>query len=79
MRAGGSRAGSPGVPVAKVVRAVTSRHWRRIPQPTPEAPGRQNLTGQQLRKRWLGRPGYMETQGVWRAPPAHRQQLHTQM
>lgn len=55
------RAESPGVPVAKVVRAVTSRHrtGRRIPPtPPPEAPGRQNLSGAAAEEALVGAAGF---------------------
>ncbi|XP_052513541.1 xylosyltransferase 2 [Budorcas taxicolor] len=55
------RAESPGVPVAKVVRAVTSRHrtGRRIPpSPPPEAPGRQNLSGAAAEEALVGAAGF---------------------
>eukprot|EP00069_Balaena_mysticetus_P010218 bmy_06721T0 len=55
------RAESPGMPVAKVVRAVTSRHRtsRRIPPtPPPEAPGRQNLSGAAAGEALAGAAGF---------------------
>ncbi|XP_023409361.1 xylosyltransferase 2 isoform X2 [Loxodonta africana] len=55
------RAESPGVPVAKVVRAVTSRHRasRRVPPaPPPEAPGRQNLSGAAAGEALVGAAGF---------------------
>uniref|UniRef100_A0A8C7EMN0 Xylosyltransferase 2 n=1 Tax=Neovison vison TaxID=452646 RepID=A0A8C7EMN0_NEOVI len=55
------RAESPGVPVAKVVRAVTSRHRasRRVPPaPPPEAPGRQNLSGAAAGEALIGAAGF---------------------
>ncbi|XP_045155245.1 xylosyltransferase 2 [Echinops telfairi] len=55
------RAENPGVPVAKVVRAVTSRHRasRRVPPaPPPEAPGRQNLSGAAAGEALVGAAGF---------------------
>lgn len=55
------RAESPGVPVAKVVRAVTSRQRasRRVPPaPPPEAPGRQNLSGAAAGEALIGAAGF---------------------
>uniref|UniRef100_U3CPI3 Xylosyltransferase 2 n=1 Tax=Callithrix jacchus TaxID=9483 RepID=U3CPI3_CALJA len=55
------RAESPGVPVAKVVRAVTSRQRasRRVPPaPPPEAPGRQNLSGAAAGEALVGAAGF---------------------
>ncbi|XP_025771921.1 xylosyltransferase 2 [Puma concolor] len=55
------RAESPGMPVAKVVRAVTSRHRanRRVPPaPPPEAPGRQNLSGAAAGEALVGAAGF---------------------
>jgi protein xylosyltransferase len=49
------------VPVAKVVRAVTSRQRasRRVPPaPPPEAPGRQNLSGAAAGEALIGAPGF---------------------
>lgn len=49
------------MPVAKVVRAVTSRHRvsRRVPPaPPPEAPGRQNLSGAAAGESLVGAAGF---------------------
>lgn len=49
------------MPVAKVVRAVTSRHRasRRVPPaPPPEAPGRQNLSGAAAGEALIGAAGF---------------------
>lgn len=49
------------MPVAKVVRAVTSRHRasRRVPPtPPPEAPGRQNLSGAAAGEALVGAAGF---------------------